>query len=87
MMIVAGLQGQMARDGDSSRLKMVYVTPEKIAASTTFMDILRGLYAKKVTDKWGRETSMIARFVVDEAHWYTFLNSSHMDCIQKEFGC
>ncbi|KAM7363738.1 recQ-like DNA helicase Blm [Cochliomyia hominivorax] len=40
------------------RIKILYVTPEKISSSTKFQDLLDTLYAK----------NSIGRFVIDEAH-------------------
>uniref|UniRef100_A0A1I8M2C6 RecQ-like DNA helicase BLM n=1 Tax=Musca domestica TaxID=7370 RepID=A0A1I8M2C6_MUSDO len=40
------------------RIKILYVTPEKISSSAKFQDLLDSLYAK----------NNIARFVIDEAH-------------------
>lgn len=40
------------------RLKLLYVTPEKISASDRFKDILKSLYKRNA----------ISRFVIDEAH-------------------
>lgn len=40
------------------RIKLLYVTPEKIAASTRFQDCLQKLY----------QNDCLARFVIDEAH-------------------
>ncbi|KAF8665911.1 hypothetical protein HU200_053995 [Digitaria exilis] len=48
---------QELRSGKPS-FKLLYVTPERIAANYTFMEILRGL------DQRG----LLARFVIDEAH-------------------
>lgn len=40
------------------RIKLLYVTPEKIAASTRFQDCMQKLY----------QNDCLARFVIDEAH-------------------
>lgn len=40
------------------RIRLLYVTPEKIAASTRFQDCLQKLY----------HSNSLARFVIDEAH-------------------
>ncbi|KAJ3708839.1 hypothetical protein LUZ61_012544 [Rhynchospora tenuis] len=48
---------QELRNGKPS-CKLLYVTPERVAANVSFLDILRGLYQK----------GLLARFVVDEAH-------------------
>lgn len=43
---------------NSPRIKILYVTPEKISSSTKFQDILDSLYSNE----------KISRFVIDEAH-------------------
>ncbi|XP_078170259.1 RECQ helicase l1 [Carex rostrata] len=48
---------QELRNGKPS-CKLLYVTPERVAGTVSFQEILRGLYQK----------GLLARFVVDEAH-------------------
>eukprot|EP01052_Picozoa_sp_SAG31_P012279 SAG31_NODE_715_length_12634_cov_5.289190_3_plen_1218_part_00 len=60
--------GTLSRTGEGDKLKLVYVTPEKVAASGALMDIMRRLYNRPVPDRFGNSCTMIARFVIDEAH-------------------
>ena len=56
--IYDNMKGGDSRNGEGNTLKLLYVTPEKIQASTSLGDTFRFLYQNK----------SLQRFVIDEAH-------------------
>ncbi len=57
-------------------MQLLFVTPEKLASSTTLLRTLRGLAC----------VGMLARFVIDEAHCLVCKPSLFVQCITKGAG-
>ena len=53
-------------NGDGPTCKLLYVTPEKVAASTSLHSALASLYNTRFP---GTNHRMLSRIVIDEAHW------------------
>lgn len=51
------------------KVKLVYITPEKLSASKMLGEVLTSLYANK----------QIARFVIDEAHCIQMVRTIELD--------